>query len=224
MKTCVHCKIQVGGGKELCPLCQSPLNADVNDENEDSYWPEAKKLKKQPMPVKILLFITFSALVICFAADFLFAEDTHRHWSVPVMVSTLIILVMVRHFVRIHKSVPKILFQSMLALSALSMYIGWYLGFYRISIDFVVPALCCVTLVLNFIFSLIDVGFASNSLVYILCNIILGVFPYVVFWLYQGKVPKAWTATWVLSIITLIGLAVFKGKAVVTEMQKRLHM
>ena len=40
MKKCYHCGINVGGNIEECPICQSFLEG----EGEDNIWPEAEKL------------------------------------------------------------------------------------------------------------------------------------------------------------------------------------
>lgn len=225
MRTCIHCKIQVGGARDTCPLCQSPLNIDdVELDNEERYWPETTKLKKQSMFIKVILFLIISAVFVCLAIDFLLIETVHRHWSIPVLFLAVVIVSLVGHFVRSHSCVPKIIFQLMLGLLISIFYFGWYIGKLRIYAGVVMPIVCCVALVSNFIFSFIDSAFTDNSMLYILCNILVGIVPYIAILVYKGKVPIAWSVSLIIGVITFIGLLIFKGKAVVVEIQKRLHV
>ena len=226
MKTCIHCKIQVGGGADTCPLCQSPLSSDDNLDNDldERYWPDTARLKKQSLLIKVLLFMVVSVAIICFAIDFLFIEIPHRHWSIPALFLITVVVFMVRHFIRSHSCVPKIIFQMMVAILVCVFYFGWYVGKMRLYVGFIMPVICCIALVSNFVFSFIDATFTENSMIYILCNILVGIVPYLALLLYKGKVPIAWSVSLMLSVITFIGLVIFKGKAVFIEVQKRFHM
>ena len=56
---------------------------------------------------------------------------------------------------------------------------GLLRGWNGIAIDAIVPILCSVTLVLNFIFAFVNRRFTENGLVYLLLNIVVGVVPYI---------------------------------------------
>ena len=221
MRTCPYCKIKVGGTTETCPLCQSPV---IGDEAEEAYWPSFAKLKQMSLLAKILLFLVLSDCVICVAVDFLFTESVHRHWSVPMLIWVFTWLLMIVHFVKSYKSAPKILLQSMIVLSVLTVYTGWFGGFRKVAIDLLVPIYCCITLVTNFVFSFIRAKFTENAMVCMLCNVVIGVIPYVALLLHRGNAPVAWTVSLIMSMITFIGLVIFQGKKVFLEIQKRLHM
>lgn len=222
MKTCPYCKIKVGGRTDTCPLCQSPLHEEA--EEEEPYWPSFAKLRQMSLVAKIFLFLILSGCVLCVAIDFLFTEVSHRHWSVPVLIWVFVWMFMIVHFVKAYKSAPKILLQSMLVLSILTVYTGQFAGFRELAVDLLVPVYCCITLVTNFVFSFIRAQFTENAMICMLCNVVIGVVPYVALMLYRGNAPVAWTISLILSMITFIGLVVFQGKKVLLEIQKRLHM
>lgn len=221
MKTCPHCKVNVGGKLRACPLCQSPL---LGKEDEEYYWPDIRKKKKQSLFIKILLFFLWASYCVCFAMDFLIIESTHKHWSILLLIWLIVGLLTIRHFNRSHNSVPKIILLTMIILSGLVSYTGYFVGFFNISVNLVVPILCSATLISNFVFSFINAGFTENALVCIFCNILLGVVPYIALFIHDGHAPLPWTIALLISVITFIGLIIFKGRIVLTEIHKRLHI
>ena len=217
---CPHCQIEVGSDAKVCPICQSPLIG----EKEQEYWPHYNlQLKHLSIFWKFVLFIGLTTCVVCSFTDFLFVEQEHFHWSVLVSGWIIASLWLIFRVIKTHKSVPKIIFISMLTLSVMMFFTGWYGGFRDVSINYVIPIFCCVTLVLNFIFSFIDAGFTRNALVYLLLNIGVGVVPYIALFIHRGSAPVAWKVALLISVITFIGLAVFKGKTMISEIHRRLH-
>ena len=97
--------------------------------------------------------------------------------------------------------------------------------FNSIAIDAIVPILCSVTLVLNFIFAFVNRRFTENGLVYLLLNIVVGVVPYIGLTLrHSVRPPLAWVICLVISMITFLGLVIFKGRSLLAEFEKRLHL
>ena len=82
-----------------------------------------------------------------------------------------------------------------------------------------------VTLVLNFIFAFVNRRFTENGLVYLLLNIVVGVVPYIGLTLrHSVRPPMAWVICLVISMITFLGLVIFKGRSLLAEFEKRLHL
>lgn len=216
---CTHCNIEVGSNTKICPLCQSHLVG----ESEKEYWPIPRDLKHQSMLWKIFLFICLVATALCLFIDFLFIETKHFHWSVIVLAWVVVFVTSLSHFIKCHRSVPRVIFQIMIEFSVMIFATGWYGNFRAVSIDYLMPIVCSITLVINFIFSFIDASFTESSLLYLLLNIGVGVVPYIALYIHRGKAPMAWTISLLISVITFLGLAVFKGKTMISEVQKRLH-
>ena len=94
-----------------------------------------------------------------------------------------------------------------------------------LGIDLVIPVLCTVALVLNFIFAFVNRRFTENGLVYLLLNIVVGVVPYIGLTLrHSVRPPMAWVICLVISMITFLGLVIFKGRSLLAEFEKRLHL
>lgn len=217
---CTHCNIEVGSNAKICPLCQSALVGEA----EKEYWPSPKELKHHSMVWKVYLFISFVAAAVCFLVDFMIVETKHFHWSLFVIGWIVIAIYLISLFIKNHRTIPKNIFQTMLIISIMMFVTGYFGGFRGVSVDIIMPIICSITLVTNFVFSFIDAGFTDSALFYMLLNIGVGTIPYLVLWLTRNHhAPVAWTVSLMISVITFIGLAVFKGKTMLSEIEKRLH-
>ena len=109
------------------------------------------------------------------------------------------------------------------------VFTDWFNGYTGYSLDLVVPILCCVALGCNFVFAFLRSRFTANALVYLLMNIGIGLLPYILLFLRLdgGKLDAhsiPWVICLILSIITFLGLVIFRGRALKREIEKRLHL
>ena len=222
MKTCPHCHIQVGSGS-YCPLCQSPLpGADMP---ETPYFPPAPPPgRRLPLFFKLVTFFLLAGVVVCAAIDFLLQESLHLHWSLVVVACVAAALLLLRALMLGSHNVPKLLFQILVGASLLVWFCDWFLDWGNVAIDLVIPILCTATLLLNFLFAFINRRFTENGLIYLLLNIGVGVVPYVVLTIRHTRAALPWVICLIVSVITFLGLVIFKGRALWSEFAKRLHM
>mgnify|MGYP000373074294 FL=1 len=135
------------------------------------------------------------------------------------------VLLLLRALLRQGRNAPKLLFQILIGTSLIVTFADYYAGWNGIAIDAIVPILCSVTLVLNFIFAFVNRRFTENGLVYLLLNIVVGVVPYIGLTLrHSVRPPMAWVICLVISMITFLGLVIFKGRSLLAEFEKRLHL
>ena len=126
--------------------------------------------------------------------------------------------------------VAVLVFNLLLLVSALLVFTDWFNGYTGYSLDLVVPILCCTALVCNFIFAFLRSRFTANALVYLLMNIGIGVLPYILLFFridYSGRLDAhslPWVICLIISVITFLGLVIFRGRALKNEIVKRLHM
>lgn len=221
MKSCPHCKIQVGGRGEYCPLCQSPLVG----EGGVPYFPNVEPaMRRASLLYKFVAFFLLGGTVVCAAVDFLLTEEEHLHWSVLVLACVIAVLLLLHTLMKRRHNAPRLLFQILVGASVLTLFGDWFLGWKGYSIDLVIPILCIIALVINFIFAFVNTRVTENALVYLLLNMLLGVVPYVALTLRRGTTPIAWVLCLVVSVITFLGLVIFKWRTLRIELQKRLHM
>ena len=124
---------------------------------------------------------------------------------------------------------PRQVFSLLLLVSGLLIFTDWYNGYTGYSLDIVIPILCSVTLVCNFIFAFCRSRFTQNALVYMLLNIGIGVLPYLLllFRVGTGRIDAhsiPWVICLIISSVTCLGLIIFQGRKLRSELEKRLHM
>lgn len=221
MKTCPHCHIRVGGSADYCPLCQNTLTGTPEP---DLYPRVVPPTRQASLFYRLAAFLLLGCTVVCAAVDYLVIETPHLHWSVLVLVFAVAALLLLRALLR-DRNAPKLLFQILIGTSLVSIFCDRYAGWNGVSVDWVIPILCSATLVLNFIFAFVNRRFTENGLVYLLLNIVVGVVPYIALALHRGaKPPIPWLVCLLVGVLTFLGLVIFKGRVLKTELEKRLHM
>jgi hypothetical protein len=219
MKICPKCGIRVGGHQDFCPLCQGELVGEASP----SVFPAVEPAHRRgSLAYRIVAFCLLAVSVICVTVDMLSGKTFH--WSLMVVLCTAVILIILRLAMVKRLNLPRLLFQLLLAVSGVVLFCDWFTGWRGFSMDLVVPTLCTITLIFNFILAFSKKHFAENSLIYLLMNIGIGVLPYLLLFLRADVHPAAWVVCLVVSILTFLGLVVFKGRELLTEFQKRLHL
>ena len=218
MKKCNHCRLMIGGSAEECPVCQSLLEG----EPEDNIWPAAEKLKIQSMIYRLHLFIFISIVIVCSSLELILKIAPIKNWSFIVIA----ILCMLELFIQrlLAKPITPTGCISMLAfLSIISLAIlGEIFDFMGIVINTCTPALLMAIFIPGFFLCLADRS--ENSLVYVLTAIALSVFPVIYMLIYNIKVSIPWFLAFCLGLICFVGLIIFLGRKTLWEIQKRLYM
>lgn len=229
MKNCPHCKIRVGGTADYCPLCQNPLSGSGGT----PHWPAAlPRVRRLSLFYKAVAFVLLAGTVVAGTLDFLLDETPHRHGSVLLAAWVLAALWLLRTLLYRRANGPRLMFQLLVLLSLLAVFTDWFLGHGGVAVDLVVPLLCSITLILNFIFAFVRTRFTENALVYLLLNIVIGVLPDLLLLFHLGELWAGrlnarsipWVVCFLISVITFLGLIIFKGRTLRIELQKRLHM
>lgn len=226
MKTCPHCNIHIGGAAAYCPLCQNRISGP----DEAPWWPKiTPPVRRFALLYKIIAFVLLAGVVAGAAVDFLLIETPHRHESLVVLAWVLVALLELRAVLRRRFNGPRQVFTLLLLISGLLVFTDWFHGYRGYSIDLVIPILCSVTLVCNFVFAFWRSHFTQNALVYMLLNIGVGVLPYLLLFFRIGtgrldthSIP--WVICLIISAVTCLGLIIFQGRALRSELEKRLHM
>lgn len=220
MKTCKHCNINVGGDRKNCPFCQSPLTGEATE----SIWPKSYKLKQASVLWKAYVFVIVSACIACVFADFSFWENEHKHFSLLICFIGAFSIYTVWSYIKSHRSVPRMIIRGAILASIMLAHVGWYLGSLRFMFDRVIPWVLIGALIANFVFCFIDAGFTEDSIISIIVNILVGISPFFGMKIRGGSVPFLWKLTLLLSIISFIGIVIFKGRTVAIELRKRLNI
>ncbi len=219
MKSCPHCNINIGGTYERCPLCQSTLQGDATID----MFPRSDKRAAGSIPVKIITFILVLGSVVCMSLDFLLIEKEHVHFGLIVLIWSVVILWYIYKVIRNRKLLSQLIAMGVILFSIAAVITEYIVGFRGITTGYIVPYMISAALIANFILSLIDRSDRYSATFYVIWSIFIGIIPSLVMLIVRKDAPLAWVICFFISAVALVGLLVFKGRAVVSELQKRLH-
>lgn len=219
MYTCEKCGVQVVGAPPCCPLCQGPLTG----EPEPDVYPDIP-LTKSPNQFLIRMFAlaTVIAVVVCIAV--LLCFPTHRVAALSCMAGLGSGWLAVGIAVRKRGKPLKAVFWQVCVLSLLALAWDYGTGRRGWSLDFVLPILyTCTIIAMAVIARLLRLG-ASDYLLYLVLNILLGLVPLIL--LLCGVLGVAYPAVIcaAVSVIFLAALILFEGPALKGELLRRLHL
>lgn len=220
MKNCPYCKIEVGGDLKKCPFCQSTLQG----EGERDYFPKETTLQVQSFFYKLQQFIVFTIIILSLGLDFLchMTMGLSFHWS---LIVTMWLVVFEFGIMRLFKkgtASSRILTLMVIIVLVMVMITAYYLGFFEFTVNWIVPIALMATLVANFVLTMMDRN--GNAMVYFLSNVLFGAVPYVVFYIRQRECPITWIISLLVSIILFVGAVIFKGRSVISEIEKRYNV
>ena len=219
MLFCEQCRVHVTGSSGRCPLCQSPLTGQP----EENAYP-VLRAGKSPLrlPLRLAALATVAVAAVCFAIN-LSLPDT-GWWSAIVAAALASTWLLLGVTVRKRGSPMKAIVWQLGAVSAVTLLWDLCTGFAGWSLDFVLPIfLPCVQLAAliaaktlglrpaDYLFSLtlcILAGFLP--LIPLLCGALGVVYPSVIC---AG-----------ISLVALAALLLFKGAELKADAQRRLHL
>lgn len=226
MKNCPHCNVKVGGNLEKCPLCQNTLSG----EGERDHWPIIKLNTKRFKAFRIVTFAAIATCIINLALDYLFISAEHPSWS-PIAVAWILVSGWtLESVIKRHYNLLQTTFLGMIAISFLCqisefyIHLSWDVPYLGITSGYVIPILCSLNMVSNFVLSFIDKQFTDHSLIYMFLNILVGVVPWIALFFYEGLPPLTWSICMVINVLAFVALFVFKRRTVLSEFKKRFHI
>lgn len=228
MRYCPKCNIKVGGTSEYCPICQNQLQMEdaieleCDIEDEIPCFPGCEALKAKSVAYKIQLFVALTICIVCLSLDLLFHANGQIHWSFIVVMWILGFEIVIGPILK-RKSIPAYFITNVAILvSCIFAVTAYFIGNIRICTHIQLPIVVLVTLVVNFVLSLIDKK--GNALVFALCNVLVGIIPNIIMLSIYRTAPVLWRVCLVVSVVFLVGLIIFKGRQVYNEIQKRLNI
>ncbi len=218
MKICPHCKINIEGSGQICPLCQNYLEG----EDTPNKWPYAAQLRKQSLLYKIQLFLMIAAAMICLSLDFMMDLSGDIHWSLLVVSFVVAIQLTIRHIFRTWYNLSRAISISVFYVSILLMILFAYIGLWNICMLVVMPILWTTLLVIDLILVFLDKS--GNAMAYLLIVFVVNILFYWVVLSVTKEAHIIWSISLMITAVALIAIAIFKNKTMIREIQKRLSM
>lgn len=219
MLTCQHCRIQLRGEYQRCPLCQGSLSGQA----DPGVFPLLHNLqhRRYTLLMHTLLFSSIVISVICLAINFL--HPFRVFWSLFVVAGLACLWLCVWAAYRKHHNIPKTILWQAAICSLLSILWDYATHWHGWALNYAVPIL--------FTMALLAIGAAAailklhpeDYMIYLLLAALLSVIPLLMLIFGQVRVRYPSVICVACSIISLAALAIFFGRSLLIEIKKRLH-
>lgn len=222
MKYCNDCKVRVKDNTSACPLCNNGLTLIQNEESGVCFYPPKSLRKKSYSVVKrIFIFLTITAGALCLLINFMRPEP--MLWSLIVVVSLFYAWITVPHFLRKGGNYAGKIFTQVVCGSGLVVSLDFLLGWYKWSVNYVIPVLLCVGIAAVSLVVLLN---ATNWARYVMYQVLLSVFGFVPLVLYfldisQNQIFALITTGFAVSV--LVATFVFGDRTIKNEFKRRLR-
>ncbi|CRZ33596.1 hypothetical protein DFR55_10255 [Herbinix hemicellulosilytica] len=221
MQYCNHCKVKVKGAHSICPLCSGILEGK-GDYKEDVFPFIPTIYQEFNLFIRVLVLISIIAVVASFSVNIIFTKESR--WSLLVAAGIACMWISLFFIIRKKNNIGKTILWQVGIISILSVIWDKSMGFIGWSIDYVIPAVCVLAMIVMAIGAkILKIG-VRDLIVYLLIDAVFGFIPliFIIFgWL---KVIYPSVICVAASIISLSALILFEGDNMKNELKKRMHI
>jgi len=190
MQKCPYCKIEVGGSHDKCPLCQSRLMGD----REEDHFPVRDTLQFRSFIYKLQMFIVMSVVIAGLGLDFLFhlkiPAFPELHWSLLLAMWLIAYeFVIMPWFIPETGSARKVTMMVFLILGML-LITAYFFGIMWLAWDWIVPIVITGMMAANFVLAMVDRH--GNDMAYLIFGLIFGLIPCIILYIVDEEMPIAW--------------------------------
>ncbi|WP_010256383.1 DUF6320 domain-containing protein [Treponema primitia] len=222
MLFCHKCRVRVGGSPRRCPLCQGELSGEA--EPGLDVFPEIPIL---PVPNKRLIsFIAFGtiAVAVITVAINIAIPSGGVWWSLFVIAGLgslwLSFLVINNQW----WNIPKIIFLQLLVISVMVLLWDFFTGFYKWSLNFVIPTLFSCSMIALAVFAKVRRLKVEDYIIFLGIISVISIFSLLLIIFHVVTIVYPAVICFALSLISLAFLLVFEGRALWEELQRRMHL
>lgn len=221
MQYCEHCKVSIRGNHSICPLCGGMIGQP--DRKEEDVFPVIPTIYQEfHLFIRIMILVSITAVIISFAVNAIFTRNSR--WSILVAAAVLCMWVSLFFIIRKKNNIPKTIIWQVELIGVLSVLWDYSMGWRGWSIDYVIPSICVIAMIVMAIAAkILKIG-DSECILYLLIDVIFGFVPiiFLVFgWL---KVTFPSIICVAVSAISLSALIIFEGYNMKSELNKKMHI
>lgn len=221
MKYCNKCKTHITGSLTYCPLCQSELV--VIDEKVEELYPMA--YESEAANYMILKIFAFISVVVSILSVFMnIIIPTKVWWSLIVVATFICLWISLSIAISKHKNILKYLLHQSIIISLFSIFLDYFTGRYGWSINFVIPVIFTLAMIVMYILSKILRLQAGEYMIYLLLDALFGIIPILFLVTDSVKYTVPSFICILVSLISVTALIIFEGRTMLSELKRRLHI
>lgn len=225
MKYCKYCKTKIDTSNDFCPLCFN--NVEEIDGNLDRLYTPRRSNdledRRKQFITKLFVFLSISAIIICFFVNFLVNFDVQ--WCLVVTFGILYVWVLVAHTIMSRQSAFKKIFLQLISIIVLlyfseriSKNTDWLLKYVYPAISFAVIFVLSMILFIGKNRSVNTLGFTVIISLLGICSVLLIAFGAVDDFKLLNRI------NYLLCGLTVLGFLIFGMRSIKQELSKKLHL
>ena len=221
MKYCKHCNVKVTQDNPKCPLCQNEL-IDIEGQSEQEYPHIDRIIKKHGITIRVLMFISFLAVALCFAVNYLFNSEIF--WSGIVAVGVICMWITLTVIFKKRHNIPKLIVWECVLFSLIMILLDNLTGYKAWSITYAMPSFILVSILAMWAVASVLRIKVKDYMTYMLIDICLGIVPFIMLCIKKVSDPFPSVMAVLASVITFVALFIFKDETLKEEIKRRLHL
>lgn len=221
MKYCSKCKTHIAGALTYCPLCQNEL-ITLDGQVEIFYPNSYENDRTSHMILKTFAFISVVVSILCVFINMIIPAKIW--WSLIVIVTFGCLWLSLSIAISKHKNILKYLLHQSIVISLFSLFLDYFTGSYGWAINFVIPVVFTLAMILMYTLSKILHLQAGEYIIYVLLDALFGIIPIFFLMTEQIKYRMPSFICILVSLISVTALIVFEGRIMLSELKRRLHI
>lgn len=224
MNQCKNCGVIINDNVNKCPLCNRNLQ-EFSSVSRNTWYPEysyTEAATQLSLGKKVFLFISISVACICILINLL--TGVKNPWSLYVVSPILYLQLLINNTVQSKMRAGAKIILQITGISGLLLIFDLLSGFYRWSVNIVIPFLIIGgTFVITIIIT--KKKMLWNEYVgYIIAMIFLGFLPVLLY--ISGVADTLWASavSALYSLLTIIAMLVFFNRKFKNEITRRFHI
>ncbi len=222
MKICEKCKVEVRTEKNSCPLCGYSLEAAENKAATDVF-PEIPTLyQRYNLFFRILFFVTAVVVITAIVVNLIIIET--GMWFLFVVLGAVTLWISLVTIIKKKNNLQKNIIYHVLIVSVVSLVWDKALGWHGWSIEYVIPCICIVAMLLfAILYRILDMPI-STYFMYFVVDAVFGIIPIIFYATDSLDVYIPSLVCVAVSLISVLALITFWGKEMLAEMKRRFHL
>ena len=222
MKYCNTCNVSVRGTNERCVLCGKTLKTTDSTVWNEEVFPVVPPFYKSRLAVRIMIFISLSAVVVSYAIRMIFPTDFD--WPIFILFGILSAWLSLNVIIQKGKSIPRVIIWQVTVVPLIALFWDWKTGWRGWSLDYLIPILYLAAEVVMYVTAKIMKLSKRDYITYAFLDALFGVLP-ILFILFKWvETPYPSIISVAFSIIFLLALFIFQGENMKNELNKRMHI
>lgn len=222
MKYCDTCKVNVRGARTHCPLCGNPLRLSDPLADTENSFPEIPPHFERRLAVRIMVFISLSAIIISFAVRMIFPSGIN--WPIFVLFGIGSAWLSLAGIIRKGHSLPKVIIWQTIVIPVLALFWDWLIGWHGWSLDYLIPILYVAAEIVMYVTAQITRLRVRDFIIYAFLAGLFGVLPALFILLHWVKTPFPSILCVAVSCIFLLAIFIFHGENINKELKRKMHI